>query len=220
MDLVLLDLSLPDADGLEVLGGLRNDFPAVPVVVLSASDRREDVLRAIDLGVNYLDIYLRRGWIPPMMAEGGTPGMEAAGVVLDDGKGRFVLCALDWCGLCNSSHMLFRKKIAAAAGTDVSRVAVQTVHQHTAPMADADAVRLLESTANPPPRKPGWGQGERISTRVSFPTGVNMSCCVPVRSRITSTVMVAPTERSPATEGSAVQAGSASPRFSASSAAR
>lgn len=48
--LLLLDLSLPDADGLEVLGGLRNDFPAVPVVVLSASDRRDAVLRAIDLG--------------------------------------------------------------------------------------------------------------------------------------------------------------------------
>jgi DNA-binding NarL/FixJ family response regulator len=48
--LLLLDLSLPDADGLSLLGELRNDFPAIPVVVLSASDRREDVLRAIDLG--------------------------------------------------------------------------------------------------------------------------------------------------------------------------
>jgi DNA-binding NarL/FixJ family response regulator len=48
--LLLLDLSLPDADGLALLGELRNAFPAVPVVVLSASDRREDVLRAIDLG--------------------------------------------------------------------------------------------------------------------------------------------------------------------------
>lgn len=49
-DLLLLDPSLPDADGLAVLGDLRNDFPAVPVVVLSASDQRDDVLRAIDLG--------------------------------------------------------------------------------------------------------------------------------------------------------------------------
>lgn len=39
------------------------------------------------IGVNYIDIYLRRGWIPPMMAEGGTPGMEAAGSVLDWGEG-------------------------------------------------------------------------------------------------------------------------------------
>lgn len=48
--LLLLDLTLPDADGFAVLDELRHDFPAIPVVVLSASDRREDVLRAIDLG--------------------------------------------------------------------------------------------------------------------------------------------------------------------------
>jgi NADPH:quinone reductase-like Zn-dependent oxidoreductase len=44
-------------------------------------------IRQRAVGVNYLDIYLRRGWIPPMMAEGGTPGMEAAGSVLDVGDG-------------------------------------------------------------------------------------------------------------------------------------
>jgi len=44
-------------------------------------------LRQRAVGVNYIDIYLRRGWIAPMMAEGGTPGMEAAGSVLDCGEG-------------------------------------------------------------------------------------------------------------------------------------
>jgi NADPH:quinone reductase len=39
------------------------------------------------IGVNYLDIYLRKGLIPPMLAVGGTPGMEAAGSVLDVGEG-------------------------------------------------------------------------------------------------------------------------------------
>jgi NADPH:quinone reductase-like Zn-dependent oxidoreductase/uncharacterized protein YndB with AHSA1/START domain len=39
------------------------------------------------IGVNYIDIYVRRGWIPGMLAEGGTPGMEAAGTVLDVGEG-------------------------------------------------------------------------------------------------------------------------------------
>jgi NADPH:quinone reductase len=38
------------------------------------------------IGVNYIDIYLRKGWIPPMLAEGGTLGMEAAGSVLDVGE--------------------------------------------------------------------------------------------------------------------------------------
>jgi NADPH:quinone reductase-like Zn-dependent oxidoreductase/uncharacterized protein YndB with AHSA1/START domain len=44
-------------------------------------------IRQRAIGVNYIDVYLRRGWIAPMMAEGGTPGMEAAGSVLDWGEG-------------------------------------------------------------------------------------------------------------------------------------
>lgn len=49
-DLVLLDLALGDADGFELLAELRNAYPAVPVVVVSASERASDVIRAIDLG--------------------------------------------------------------------------------------------------------------------------------------------------------------------------
>ncbi|MDP3222137.1 MAG: SRPBCC family protein, partial [Rubrivivax sp.] len=44
-------------------------------------------IRQRAIGVNYIDIYLRRGWIPPMLAPGDTPGMEAAGTVLDVGEG-------------------------------------------------------------------------------------------------------------------------------------
>jgi len=49
-DLVLLDLQLGDADGFEVLSEFRAAHPALPVVVVSASDRASDVIRAIDLG--------------------------------------------------------------------------------------------------------------------------------------------------------------------------
>ena len=49
-DLVLLDLALGDADGFDVLTELRAAYPALPVVVVSASDRASDVIRAIDLG--------------------------------------------------------------------------------------------------------------------------------------------------------------------------
>lgn len=38
-------------------------------------------------GVNFLDVYLRRGWIPPMLPLPGTPGVEGAGSVLDVGAG-------------------------------------------------------------------------------------------------------------------------------------
>ena len=49
-DLVLLDLQLGDADGFDVLVEFRSKYPALPVVVVSASDRTSDVIRAIDLG--------------------------------------------------------------------------------------------------------------------------------------------------------------------------
>ena len=49
-DLMLLDLRLGDADGFDLLIELRAAWPAVPVVVVSASDRSADVIRSIDLG--------------------------------------------------------------------------------------------------------------------------------------------------------------------------
>ena len=49
-DLVLLDLNLDDASGFDLLGELRVGYPALPVVVVSASDRASDVIRAIDSG--------------------------------------------------------------------------------------------------------------------------------------------------------------------------
>ncbi len=50
LDLILLDLALPDADGFEVLRELRERHPSFPVVVLSASEQVEFVMRALDAG--------------------------------------------------------------------------------------------------------------------------------------------------------------------------
>lgn len=49
-DLILLDLSLGDADGFDLLTEFRNAHPGLPIVVVSASERASDVIRAIDLG--------------------------------------------------------------------------------------------------------------------------------------------------------------------------
>ncbi len=87
-------------------------------------------------------------WVTPVATV--EEPLLAKGIVLDDGRIRCVVCAVDWCGLCNSSHLLFRKKLAAAVQTDVSRVAVQCVHQHTAPYVDGDAQKLLDRTPSPP----------------------------------------------------------------------
>lgn len=69
----------------------------------------------------------------------------AKGIIIDDGNTRYVLCALDWCGIGGTTHRLFREKIAQAARTEVSRVMVQTVHQHSAPYIIGDAYRLFDN---------------------------------------------------------------------------
>ncbi|MEX8497856.1 MAG: response regulator [Leptothrix ochracea] len=50
LDLVLLDLQLGDADGFDLLVEMRRDYPELPVVVVSASDRVSDVIRVLDAG--------------------------------------------------------------------------------------------------------------------------------------------------------------------------
>lgn len=75
----------------------------------------------------------------------------AKGVVLENSGRRYVLCAVDYCEICNSTHHLYRRLIAEAAGTDPAFVAVHTVHQHTAPMADSDAIRIFTASENPSP---------------------------------------------------------------------
>lgn len=50
VDLVLLDLALPDSDGIATLAALREAAPDTRIVVLSADERAETVLAAIDAG--------------------------------------------------------------------------------------------------------------------------------------------------------------------------
>ena len=75
--------------------------------------------------------------------------LEAKGVVLQDGQDRYVLCAVDWSGLSNTAFVAFRDKMAAAASTDPSRVAVQCLHLHTAVLADGHAQEILAQCKNP-----------------------------------------------------------------------
>ena len=50
LHLILLDLNLPDRDGLTVLADLRKRYATISIVVLSAFADRDNVLRALDLG--------------------------------------------------------------------------------------------------------------------------------------------------------------------------
>ncbi len=55
LDLLLLDLGLPDAEGLSGLLRLRKAYPQLPVAIISAEQDRRIVLDAIDMGaVGYI----------------------------------------------------------------------------------------------------------------------------------------------------------------------
>ena len=51
-DAVILDLSLPDGDGLDLIGRLRARAIATPVLILSARDRLEDRIHGLNSGAD------------------------------------------------------------------------------------------------------------------------------------------------------------------------
>jgi signal transduction histidine kinase len=50
LEVVLLDLSLPDAHGLESIGCVRRQYPSVPIVVLTGLNDEEAAVRAVEQG--------------------------------------------------------------------------------------------------------------------------------------------------------------------------
>ena len=50
LDMVLLDLELPGKDGFEALNWVTEQYSALPVVILSASNQRSDIQRALGSG--------------------------------------------------------------------------------------------------------------------------------------------------------------------------
>ncbi len=50
IDLILLDLHLPGKNGFTILNALIQRYPALPVVIISASNQHSDIQRTIDAG--------------------------------------------------------------------------------------------------------------------------------------------------------------------------
>jgi len=50
LDLILLDLTLPDGDGFSLLAELRERYASIAVVVVSASNDRGDMAKSLDIG--------------------------------------------------------------------------------------------------------------------------------------------------------------------------
>ena len=76
VELVLLDLSLGETvDGFDVLADLRERHPGLPVVVVSATERLSDMVRAVDMGA--------MGFVPKRSSNGDL--FEALALVLAGG---------------------------------------------------------------------------------------------------------------------------------------
>jgi two-component system copper resistance phosphate regulon response regulator CusR len=61
-DLVVLDVMLPSRDGFEILGAMRKLGSKVPVLILTAKDSVEDIVRGLDAGA---DAYLVKPFALP-----------------------------------------------------------------------------------------------------------------------------------------------------------
>jgi DNA-binding NarL/FixJ family response regulator len=94
ISLILLDLTMPDRDGFSVLTELRELYPAISVVVLSAVQDSANVTRALDLGAagyipksaradiitNALRLVMSGGiYVPPEILARGEPLSAAPG---------------------------------------------------------------------------------------------------------------------------------------------
>ena len=82
------------------------------------------------------------GLVKPVV--GVSEPLLALGVVILSADKSVVLCAFDWCEIRAADHVRVRELLAKAAGTTPERVAVHSLHQHNAPIADRDATKIME----------------------------------------------------------------------------
>jgi len=100
-DVVLLDLGLPDMDGIEVLRAIRAIAPALPVVILSVRDDERGKVQALELGADdyvtkpfgmaELIARLRNALRHALQTE-GTPPLFTTGDMTVDLVRRHVVC--------------------------------------------------------------------------------------------------------------------------------
>jgi len=66
VDLILLDLGLPDGDGLDLCRGLRRAGRGVPIIILTARDSPDQRVRGLDVGAD--DYVVKPFHLPELMA--------------------------------------------------------------------------------------------------------------------------------------------------------
>lgn len=89
-DIILLDLHLPGMGGLEAIPHLRTEFPDAKIVILTQSDKEDDVLKAIMLGASG---YLLKSCTVRQLID-GIRSVNEGGASLDVKLAKFILKTL------------------------------------------------------------------------------------------------------------------------------
>jgi len=173
VDLVLLDLVLPGADGLSVLAEIRKARPTLPVIVLTARGEERDRVHGLRQGADdyvvkpfsvrellaRVDAVLRRSPERPtdlaaLTIPGGRVDLEARTVHFDDGSSvelsRREAELLRYLAV-NASRVVARDEILSRVwGIDPKVLATRTIDVHVARLREklrdgGDAPRLLHT---------------------------------------------------------------------------
>jgi NADPH:quinone reductase-like Zn-dependent oxidoreductase/uncharacterized protein YndB with AHSA1/START domain len=133
------------------------------------------------VGVNFFDVYLRRGWMPDLLPPGGVPGVEAAGEVVDVGPGVQ--------GLAPGDRVAYLHPYPGAYCSVRNVPAASVVRLPPSVDADAAAALLLKGvTADYLLRDLGRaGQGTRVLVHAAA-GGVGLLACAWAR-RLGATVL-------------------------------
>lgn len=98
-DIILLDLYMPETDGFELLGKIADDYPNIPVVILSASDKKSDMRKVLDRGafgfipkstshdvmLHAIKLVMSGGvYVPPDLMKGGDEEENDTPTAIDD----------------------------------------------------------------------------------------------------------------------------------------
>jgi DNA-binding NarL/FixJ family response regulator len=182
-DLMLLDLMLGADNGFDLLQEFRTSHPRVPVVVLSASESKEHVLRALDLGamgyitkraasgevVNALRIVLSGGLYVPPQAFANGPGKR---VSASDGPAALVTrSVLEQLGLTPRQGEVLKGILRGLPNKMIAReldLSVETVKDHVQSVlrslhvtSRTQAVLAIAPLLNGEPGSFGWRSGRR-----------------------------------------------------------
>lgn len=192
-DLALLDLQLGYEDGFALLEELRGAHPALPIVVVAASDHRDDVMRAIDLGamgfvpkcssnevlVSALEMVLSGGiYLPPsvMRSSAQRPAGQRGALPhwddrLDSERAAATVASLDLTPRQKEVLALLLRGQSNKLIARALNLSVETIKDHVAAVlrtlnvSSRTQAVVAVSQMSRPGAAPSWRQPQRVVSR-------------------------------------------------------